>query len=152
MRRTDAGVVERINVVDFPLRPVEVMWDWVQVVELLGHDRPGWVAVQLFGKGRDFFPHDPCRIGKDQILQRDDLAVRSEDVGFSLAERGLTRACVDDPCHDGNSAAHPELIEPCAAHVIRIVGLLIEANPFPGGTKCPAGVPVQQLQHSTVLV
>ena len=152
MRRTDTGIVEGVDVVDFPLRPMEVMWDRVQVVELLGHDRPGRVTVQFFGKGCDLLPHNRFRIGEDQILQRDDLAVRSKDVGFPFAERGLARARVDDPCHDGNSAAHPEFIEPRTAHVIRIVGLLIEANPFSGGTKRSAGVTVQQLQHSAVLV
>ena len=38
--RDSRPVVEGIDVVDFPLRPVKVMGDWIQVVEFLGDDRP----------------------------------------------------------------------------------------------------------------
>ena len=48
MRGTHARVVEGIDVVDFPLRPVKVMGDWIQVVEFLGDDWPSRVTVERF--------------------------------------------------------------------------------------------------------
>jgi hypothetical protein len=50
MRRTDSGIIEGIDVINLPLRPVKMVGDGVQVVELLGHDRPGDFAEQGFGK------------------------------------------------------------------------------------------------------
>ena len=152
VRRTDSGIVEGIDVVNFPLRPVKVMGNGVQVVELLGHDRPGGLAEQGFRKSGDFLSHDGFRIGLDQILKRDDLPARREDVCFSFAKRCLPRAGIDDARHDGHGAAHPDFIETGASHVVRIVGSLIQAKAFSWGAKCPAGIAVQKLQHAAVLI
>ena len=69
MRRTDTGIIEGIDVIDFPLRPVKVMGNRIQIVEFLGHDRPSRITVQRFRKCRNFLTHDRLWVGEDQVLQ-----------------------------------------------------------------------------------
>jgi hypothetical protein len=71
---------------------------------------------------------------------------------FPFAKRGLLRSGVDDARHDGNGAAHPEFIETGPPHVVRVVRSRIKAKAFAWGTKCPAGVAVEKLEDSAVLV
>jgi hypothetical protein len=71
---------------------------------------------------------------------------------FSFAKRGFLCSGVYDARHDGNGATHPKFIETGATHVVRIVRSRIKAKAFTWGTKCPAGVAVEKLEDSAVLV
>lgn len=152
VRWTDSGVVERIDIVDFPLGPVKVVGDGVQVVEFLGHDRPGGLTEQGLRKFRDFFSHDGHGIRFDQILQGNHLAGRREHVRFTFAERSFACAGIDHPCHDRHRAAHPDFIQTGSPHVVRVVGFRIETQAFAWGAKCPAGIAVQKLENAVILI
>ena len=152
VRGIDPGVIIGINIVDLPLGPVEVMWDRIQVVKLLGYDRPGWVSEQRFGKRCHLLTDHGFWTSDDQVLQRDDLALWGQHVRFTFAKGRLVGARVYHPGHNGNSAAHPELIESGPIHVIRIIRLSIQTKSLARCAEGPAGVTVQQLQNAVVLV
>ena len=75
-----------------------------------------------------------------------------EDVCFSFTKGCLSRAGIDDACHDGHGAAHPDFIEAGASHVVRVVGFLIQAKALSRRAKRAAGIAVQKLQHAVVLI
>ncbi len=131
---------------------MQVIRNRIQIVELLRNNRPGRVAEELFRKCRNFVADDRLRIGGDQILERDNLSVRSEHMRFPFTKRGLLRSGVDDARHDRNGATHPEFIETGPTHVVRIVRSRIKAKALTWGTKCPAGVAMEKLKDSAVLV
>ncbi len=108
MRGADPGVIVGIDIVNLPLGPVEVMWDRIQVVKLLGYDRPGWVSEQRFGKRCHLLTDHGFWTSDDQVLQRDDLAIWGQHVRFTFAKGRLVGARVYHPGHNGNSAARPE--------------------------------------------
>jgi hypothetical protein len=80
------------------------------------------------------------------------LPAGREDVCFSFTKGSLSRAGIDDACHNGHGAAHPDFIETGASHVVGVVRFLIQAKAFSGRAKRAAGIAVQKLQHTVVLI
>jgi len=71
---------------------------------------------------------------------------------FSFPERSFACAGIDHSGDNGNSAPHPDFIEPGTTHIIRVIGSFIETEAFARGTKSPAGISVHELQHPIILI
>ena len=151
MRRADTWIIERVDVVDFPLRPVKMVWDRVQVVELLGYDRPGRVTVQFFGKSCDLLPI--TAFGLARIKSCSEMTwpsgVRtwaSPSRNGALPVRVSMTLSRWEQC--STSRVHRAPYRPCNPDS----RILHRGESVFRGTKRSAGVTVQQLQHSAVLV
>ena len=71
---------------------------------------------------------------------------------LAFAERRLLRSSINDACHNGNGASHPDFIESSPVHVIGIVRPCFKSKSFTWTAKSSSSIALQKLKYAVILV